>query len=218
MKDVIILLVIFMKKRLLITGTLLLIMSIVFTILITKVDISNIGPENSAVGFASINYKLTFNYNEKIYKISEYLGYVALLIPVVYAGFGFIQLIKNKSFKKINRELYILAGFYAVILLTYVLFEKLTLNYRPVILDEGLEASFPSSHTLMSLCFSISAIIANKSMFKDKFKLVNILLLILGVSIVLTRYISGVHWFTDIVGSVLISSTYITYFKALIKK
>lgn len=218
MKDVIILLVIFMKKRLLITGTLLLIMSIVFTILITKVDISNIGPENSAVGFASINSKLTFNYNEKIYKISEYLGYVALLIPVVYAGFGFIQLIKNKSFKKINRELYILAGFYAVILLTYVLFEKLTLNYRPVILDEGLEASFPSSHTLMSLCFSISAIIANKSMFKDKFKLVNILLLILGVSIVLTRYISGVHWFTDIVGSVLISSTYITYFKALIKK
>lgn len=218
MKDVIIHLVIFMKKRLLITGTLLLIMSIVFTILITKVDISNIGPENSAVGFASINSKLTFNYNETIYKISEYLGYVALLIPVAYAGFGFIQLIKNKSFKKINRELYILAGFYAVILLTYILFEKLTLNYRPVILDEGLEASFPSSHTLMSLCFSISAIIANKSMFKDKFKLVNILLLILGVSIVLTRYISGVHWFTDIVGSVLISSTYITYFKALIKK
>ena len=79
-----------MKKRLLITGTLLLIMSIVFTILITKVDISNIGPENSAVGFASINSKLTFNYNETIYKISEYLGYVALLIPVVYAGYGFI--------------------------------------------------------------------------------------------------------------------------------
>jgi len=207
-----------MKKKLLITGTLLLIMSIVFTVLITKVDVSNIGPENSAVGFASINSKCTFKYNETIYKISECLGYVALLIPVVYAGIGFVQLVKNKSLKKVNRELYILAGFYCVILLTYVLFEKLTLNYRPVILDEGLEASFPSSHTLMSLCFTISAIIANKSMFKDKFKLINILLLILGVSIVLTRYISGVHWFTDIIGSVLISSTYITYFKALIKK
>lgn len=207
-----------MKKRLLITGTLLLIMSIVFTVLITKVDISNIGPENSAVGFASINSKCTFKYNETIYKISEYLGYVALLIPVVYAGIGFVQLLKNKSLKKVNRELYILAGFYCVVLLTYVLFDKLALNYRPVILDEGLEASFPSSHTLMSLCFTFSAIITNKSMFKDKFKLINILLLILGVSIVLTRYISGVHWFTDIIGSVLISSTYITYFKALIKK
>ena len=207
-----------MKKKLIITGTLLLIMSMVFTVLITRVDVAHIGPKGSAVGFASINSKFYFEYNETIYKISEYLGYIALLIPVVYALYGFTQLIKYKSFKKVNRELYILAGFYAVILLTYIYFEKLTLNYRPVILDEGLEASFPSSHTLMSLCFSMSAIIANKSMFKDKFKILNILLFILGISIVVTRYISGVHWFTDIVGSVLISSTYITYFKIAIKK
>ena len=80
--------VIFMKKKLMITGSLLLIMSIVFTILITKVDLANIGPENSAVGFASVNSKLTFGFNETIYKISEYLGYVALLIPICYALFS----------------------------------------------------------------------------------------------------------------------------------
>ena len=162
--------VIFMKKKLMITGSLLLIMSIVFTILITKVDVANIGPENSAVGFASVNSKLTFGFNETIYKISEYLGYVALLIPVCYALYGFAELIKNKSFKKVDKELYVLAGFYAVVLALYIIFDKVALNYRPVILEEGLEASFPSSHTLMSLCFTISAIIVNKTLFKDKFK------------------------------------------------
>ncbi len=201
-----------------ITGTILLLMSIVFTFLITNVDVSIVKTDIPAVGFSSVNSKLTFDYNETLYKISEYLGYIALIIPVLYALYGFTLLVKFKSFKKVKKELYILAGFYTVVLITYILFEKLSLNYRPVVLDEGLEASFPSSHTLMSLCFSISAIIANRSMFKDHFKIFNFLLIILGVSIVVTRYLSGVHWFTDIIGSILISSAYLTYFKALIKK
>jgi undecaprenyl-diphosphatase len=207
-----------MKKKLIIIGTLLLLMSLVFTFLIAKVDLRVIKPEIPAVGFSTINSKLTFDYNETIYKISEYLGYVALLIPVCYALYGFTQLVKGKSFKKVDKELYVLAGFYAIVLALYIIFDKLAINYRPVILDEGLEASFPSSHTLMSLCFTISAIIVNKTLFKDKFKVLNVLLIILGIAIVLTRYISGVHWFTDIVGSILISSTLLTYFKAILKK
>ena len=207
-----------MKKQWITIGILLLIVSVVFTVIITKVDVKAIGPENSAVGLSSINNKLTFEYNEKVYKVSKYLGYVALAIPVVYALIGLVQLIKGKSLSKVDKRLFALAIFYVAVLATYVLFEKVVINYRPVILDEGLEASYPSSHTLMSICFTISAIIINKSMFKDKTKLINIGLLLLGFAIVVGRYVSGVHWFTDITGSVLISITLLSFLKAFIKE
>ena len=207
-----------MKKKWLIIGTLLLIISIIFTIVLTKVDVRPIGPLDSFVGLSTINQELTFDYHNKAYKVSKYLGYIALVIPAVYAFIGLTQLIKNKSLSKVDRRLYVLAIFYSIVLATYVLFEKVIINYRPVILDEGLEASFPSSHTLMSIFFTISAIIINKSMFKNKYKFINIGLFILGISIVALRYVSGVHWFTDIIGSILISSTLLCYFKACVNE
>lgn len=207
-----------MKKKWLAIGTVLLIVSILFTILLTKVDVKAIGPNSSTVGFSTINTRLTFNYNETVYKASKYLGYIALMIPCVYALIGLVQLIKGKKLSSVDKRLYKLAIFYALVLATYVLFEKVIINYRPVILDEGLEASYPSSHTLMSIFFTISAIIINKSMFKDKFNIINTCLFILGVSIVILRLVSGVHWFTDILGAVLIASTLLAYFKACIKE
>ena len=206
-----------MKKKGLIISIVLLLCSIVFTILLTTIDVKSIGVDRE-VGFATINNKLTFSYNKTIYKITEVLGYIALLIPVIYACIGLLQLIKRKSLKKIDKELFILAGFYVIVLLVYVFFEKVVINYRPVILEEGLEASYPSSHTLMALFFTISAIILNNKLFKNKTKLINIILLVLGLTIVIGRYISGVHWFTDIVGSILISSTLLTLYNYIIKK
>lgn len=206
-----------MNKKYKKLSIILLLCSIIFTILLKVVDVRSIGVDRE-VGFATINNKLTFNYNETIYKITEVLGYIALLIPVIYACIGLLQLIKRKSLKSIDKELYILAIFYAIVLLIYVFFEHVIINYRPVLIDGELEASYPSSHTLMSLFFCISAIILNNKLFKDKTKLINILLLILSLSIVIGRYISGVHWFTDIVGSIFIASTLLTTFKLCISK
>ena len=207
-----------MKKRLMIIGVILLIFSIIFTVALTKVDVSPIGPQKSTVGFSTLNQKLTPEYNEKYYKVSKYLGYLALLIPVVYACIGLVQLVKGKSLSKVDKRLIILAVFYVIVLATYVFFEKVIINYRPVILDEGLEASYPSSHTLMSIFFTISAVIINKEMFKGKYASINILLFLLGGSIIAFRAVSGVHWFTDIVGSLLIGLTLLTFFKASIKE
>ena len=110
-----------------------------------------------------------------------------------------------------------LAIFYCVVLATYVLFEKVVINYRPVVLDEGLEASFPSSHTLMALCFTISAILVNKELFKDKTKIINCGLFILGMAVAITRLFSGVHWFTDIVGGFLYGCSLLLLFKSFVK-
>ena len=207
-----------MKKQIFLMGLFLLVISIVFTVLLTKVDTKPIGPNNSIVGFSTVNTKMTFDYNEKTYKISKYLGYVALLIPVVYAGIGILQLVKGKSLSKVDKRLYILAIFYVVVGLTYVIFEKVIINYRPVMMDNALEASFPSSHTLMALCFTLSAILINKQLFKDKTKLINCGLFILGIAVVLTRLVSGVHWFTDIIGAVLYSCALVMIFKSFVKE
>ena len=207
-----------MKKYSFIVGIFLLIVSVLFTIALTKYDVSDIGPNKSSVGFSSLNKSLTFDYNEKIYKVSKYAGYVAFVIPVVYAGIGLYQLIKGKSFAKVDKRLYILAIFYILVLATYLFFEKVVINYRPVIIDNGLEPSFPSSHTLMSLFLCSSAIYLNKEMFKEKTKLINLCLFMLLLVIVGCRYISGVHWFTDIVGAVLIAGTLMSFFKASVKE
>ena len=153
----------------------------------------------------------------KTKKLFKLFG-LALLIPAVYACVGLFQLIKEKSFFKVDNRLYVLAIFYVLVLATYMLFEKVIINYRPVLMHGELEASYPSSHTLMSIFICISAIMINREMFKANTRLINLGLFLLSAAIVVTRFVSGVHWFTDITGAVLISITLLTMFKALIKE
>lgn len=190
--------------------------SIVFIFLVKNVDVKAIGPKNSSVGFSSINgfFKDLLGSNMTIYKITEVLGVIALLIVGIYGLIGIIQLIKRKSLFKVDKKIIALGCLYAVVLGMYVLFEKVVINYRPVLIDKVLEASFPSSHTMLAVCVCMSAIIMNKDYIKNKkyLKYTNICIFILMLLIVLGRFISGVHWFSDIVGGLLISATLLSYF------
>ena len=179
----------------------------------------SIGPKGSKVGFGTVNkyFKNLFTYNKTIYKVTEILGLIALLIVGIYALVGLVQLIKRKSLFKVDKRIYILGAFYVLVGLIYVFFEKVVINYRPVILDGKLEASFPSSHTILAICVCVSAIVMNKFYIKDesKLKLVNVFITILMILIVIGRFISGVHWFSDIVGGIIISSTLLSYYFTL---
>lgn len=190
--------------------------SIVFIFLVKNVDVKAIGPKNSSVGFSSINgfFKDLLGSNMTIYKITEVLGVIALLIVGIYGLIGIIQLIKRKSLFKVDKKIIALGCLYVVVLGMYVLFEKVVINYRPVLIDKVLEASFPSSHTMLAVCVCMSAIIMNKDYIKNKkyLKYTNICIFILMILIVLGRFISGVHWFSDIVGGLLISATLLSYF------
>ena len=190
--------------------------SIVFIFLVKNVDVKAIGPKNSSVGFSSINgfFKDLLGSNMTIYKITEVLGVIALLIVGIYGLIGIIQLIKRKSLFKVDKKIIALGCLYVVVLGMYVLFEKVVINYRPVLIDKVLEASFPSSHTMLAVCVCMSAIIMNKDYIKNKkyLKYTNICIFILMLLIVLGRFISGVHWFSDIVGGLLISATLLSYF------
>ena len=208
-----------MKKRNIIISIVLIILSVLFTALVKNVDVKPIGPNESMVGFADIN-KLFHNLigsNMTIYKITEVLGYIPIVMALVYVFIGLKQLIKRKSLLKVDKEIYVLALFYVLVVGVYVFFEKFVINYRPILIDGLLEASYPSSHTLMSICLCGSSIIINKKLFKNKFgDIENVLSVILILLIVIGRIISGVNWFTDILGGIIISSTLLVIFYSII--
>ena len=208
-----------MKKRNIIISIVLIILSVLFTALVKNVDVKPIGPNESMVGFADIN-KLFHNLigsNMTIYKITEVLGYIPIVMALVYVFIGLKQLIKRKSLLKVDKEIYVLALFYVLVVGVYVFFEKFVINYRPILIDGLLEASYSSSHTLMSICLCGSSIIINKKLFKNKFgDIENVLSVILILLIVIGRIISGVNWFTDILGGIIISSTLLVIFYSII--
>lgn len=207
------------KKKYLIISFVLIFVSIIYTILVKFVDVQSIGDTNTNVGFASIN-QLVFSsigVNKIWYDISDILGLFPILSVGIYALIGLIQLIKRKNIFKVDKEIIALGVFYVVVIALYVFFEKVIINYRPVLVDGVLEASYPSSHTLMSICLCGSAIILNNQLFKNKTKLINILLLVIGLIIIVGRLLSGVHWFTDILGGVIISCALLMTFYTSLK-
>lgn len=205
------------KKRYLIGGFAFFLMFIIFTIIIKFIDVKNIGPHNSSVGLATINnfFVNKIGFHNKIYKLTEILGIIPIIIVLIYAIIGLYSLIEEKSFKKVNKNLYYLAIFYIIVLGIYVLFEKVIINFRPVIIEGILESSYPSSHTILAICICGSSIILNNAIFKNNkiAKFENIISFIIIILLPLLRFISGVHWFTDIIGGILLSLSLLLFFK-----
>ncbi len=197
------------KNKYLISSIIFFTLFIVFTIIIKYVDVKSIGPLNSEVGLSSINgwARDLFSYNDLFYKISKYLGYIPFLIILIYGIVGLKELIEKKSLFKVNKRILLLGVFYIVVAIVYFFFEKVIINYRPVLENGLLEASYPSSHTILSICVCLSSIWVSKYVFKNKdfIKIFNILTILLMIGIVVFRVLSGVHWITDIVGGILIS-------------
>ena len=210
------------SKKYLISSIILVLVAIIFTVLVKVVDKGAIGPDNTVVGFQAINdyFKNLFPFNETLYKITKYAGFIPLAFALYYAFVGFMQLIKEKSLKKVDSKIYLIAGFYVVVLIMYVLFEKVALNYRPVIIDNELEASYPSTHVLLAMCFCLSSVLISKFYMKNDTlrKIVNIGSWVLMLFIVIGRMICGCHWFTDIVGGVIISLALLNIFYMVLLK
>ena len=205
-----------MKNKKLLISIILTIISIVYTLLVKYVDVKPIGPNGSKVGFALINgfFNKIIKPNMFIYKLTEIFGYILLLLVLIYGCIGLYQLIKRKSLLKIDKQIIKLGCFYVIMLIVYIVFEKLEINYRPVLIDGVLEASYPSSHTILSLCVGLSSLIVSKKYFNKKYiKQINIITIILMLIVLLGRLISGVHWISDIIGGIIISITLLSYFK-----
>ena len=195
---------------------------ILFTILVKVIDVQPLGAEGSLIGFASLNISVNqlLGRNNFCYLLTQFFGVLALLLAAVFAVTGFIQLIKRKSLIKVDYEILMTGILYALVIILYVLFEKIAINYRPVVLDEGLEASYPSTHTMLILTFFGTAIpMAEKYIKSQKLALTaKIFCIVIMWLTLVCRLLSGVHWFTDIVGGLLISLCLISLFKSLVRR
>lgn len=188
----------------------LLVSFVIWTVAISFLDIQAIGPNGSSVGFATLNelvHKLT-GVHMTLYIITDWLGLVPLFFVFGFAILGLVQLIQRKSFFKVDRSILVLGGFYIIVMALYLLFEVFIINYRPVLIDGHLEASYPSSTTMLVLCVIPTAMMQlNSRILNQTFRKVILgFLVIFTAFMVIGRLISGVHWFTDIVGGILLST------------
>ena len=209
------------KNKKILVSCLLLVLTVIYTLVVKNYDTAPIGPNESVVGLSNINGIVhnQVGVNMLWYEITKYLG-ILPFIAVAYYGFkGLSQLIKEKSLAKVDKNIIFLGIFYVLIAIVYVFFEKVIINYRPTLIDGILEASYPSSHTLLAICICGSTVIMNKhyiNNIKIRNKL-NILLFLLMVIIVIGRILSGVHWASDIVGGLLISLFLISLLKIFVE-
>ena len=153
------------------------------------------------------------------YEITDYLGIAAICIAFAFAVTGAIQLFKRKSFLKVDYRILLLGAVYIVVIALYLLFEYVTVNYRPILMNGKLEPSYPSSHTMIVVSISTTGIIALKEMRPkgDMFaKVLKIFMVTLSVITVAGRFISGVHWFTDIAGGLILSATIFLFYLSFI--
>ncbi len=208
------------KKQIMIS-TMLFLSFVIFTILVKTIDVKPIGPNSTSVGFSTLNgFMLNkIGVNMIFYQITEVLGLIPILIAALYGIKGIMQLVKRKSLFKVDSEIIILGIFYAITIIIYLFFEKFIVNYRPVLMDGKSEASYPSSHTMISIFISLSAIIVNRYLIKNSNinRKINIFILIVMFLIVIGRTISGVHWFSDILGGLLISAFLVKSFDTLLR-
>ncbi len=196
------------KKCFLFAGVFLFLF-LLLTFLVMKVDVQPIGPQNSQVGLATVNGAIfeICGSNPIWYTISEAFGVLALLCAFGFACLGIWQWISRKSLKKVDKSLLVLAGFYGAVGIVYALFEIVVINYRPVLEEGILEASYPSSHTVLVCSIMLTTALQLQLRLRNK-PLRTALQGFCCLSIVLTalgRLFAGVHWYTDVLAAILIS-------------
>ena len=203
------------KKRL-VLGASLVVAFVLWTVFVRFVDVQAIGPEGSSVGFAALNgfvHELT-GVNWFLYNITDWLGIVPIAVALGFAILGLVQLIKRKSLWKVDHSILALGVFYIVVMVAYIFFEVVVINYRPTLIDGYLEASYPSSTTMLVMCVMPTAAMQLNVRIKNTVLRWCAVITIVAFTafMVIGRLVSGVHWITDIIGGALLSAGLVTMY------
>lgn len=193
-----------------------------WTALVRFNDVQAIGPNGSSVGFATLNGLVheTIGVHWGLYTVTDWLGLIPIGFVLGFAVLGLVQLVRRRSLFKVDCSILVLGGFYIVVMAMYLLFEEVVINYRPVLIDGNLEASYPSSTTMLALCVLPTAIMQLKSRIRRRTVRCAVLMTlgVFTVFMVIGRLISGVHWLTDMIGSVLLSVGLVMLYAFVIKR
>ncbi len=208
------------RKKELILGVILLVVFIIWTGLIQYVDVKPIGVDNTYIGFSTLNNWFHFltGVHMTLYKITDWLGLIPIFVCVVFGGLGLVQLIKRKSLFKVDKDLILLGIYYFIVIMVYLIFEMIPINYRPILIDGRLEASYPSSTALLVLSVMPTLLLQVKRRSTHIFitKIVSVATILFSLFMVTGRLIAGVHWLTDIIGALILSAGLYYVYKALV--
>ena len=207
------------KKGIMI-GVALVLAFILWTVLIQTVDVQAVRVKGTKVGFAGINtwfHQLT-GVHMGIYTATDWLGLVPIAVCIGFGLLGFIQLIRRQSLLKVDPDIILLGVYYILVIIGYLVFEMIPINYRPILIEGAMEASYPSSTTLLvlsvmpTLIFQINRRVGHTGVRTA----VTVFAVLFSAFMVIGRLVSGVHWLTDIIGAVLLSAgLYIVYRSAV---
>ena len=207
-------------KKTLCSGFIFIALFTIWTFLIQVVDVQSIGLKDSDVGFATLNkwfHNLT-GVNLMLYNITDWLGLVPVFICMIFATFGLVQLINRRSLLKVDLDITFLGIYYAIVIFGYLIFEMIPINYRPILINGFVEASYPSSTTLLVLSVMPSLVFQSNYRVKNNTlkQVICVFTIIFSAFMVIGRLISGVHWLTDIVGSIFLSFGLFCLYKGIV--
>ena len=206
------------KQKTLWTAAGLLAAFVLWTAVVCTVDVRPIGPEGSAVGLAGLNgcfHRLT-GVNMSLYTITDWLSLVPLGLAAGFALLGLTQWVGRKSLRRVDRSILALGGFYGAVVAAFLFFEEVVVNYRPVLIEGVLEASYPSSTTMLVLCVMPTAMMQLRGRVRNRVLRRVILgaMMAFTAFMVLGRLVSGVHWLSDIIGGALLSGGLVLLYAA----
>ena len=206
------------QKRDLLAGAGLLLGFAVWTFLIQMVDVQAVGPNGTEVGLAALNvwfHQLT-GVHMALYTVTDWLGLVPVGVCLCFAMLGLAQWIRRRRLVRVDADILLLGVYYVLVILAYLIFEMIPINYRPILIDGRLEASYPSSTTLLVLSVMPTLAFQTDRRSKSPFlrRAARAFALAFSVWMVVGRLIAGVHWATDIIGAVLLSSGLFLLYRA----
>ncbi|MBR6646435.1 MAG: phosphatase PAP2 family protein [Clostridia bacterium] len=197
-------------KKLFSFGLILIAVFVFWTILILTVDVQPVGVNGTVVGFATLNcsfHNMT-GVNMTIYHITDWLGLVPLFCCMIYGAVGFVQLLQRKSLLKVDIDILLLGVYYVIAIFGYLIFEMIPINYRPILIDGRMEVSYPSSTTLLVSSVMPTVIFQIDRRIKNRIvrRIITSSTILFSLFMLIGRTIAGVHWLTDIIGSVFLSA------------
>lgn len=210
-----------MKSKEFLKGTVFLSLFVLWTVLITTVDVRPVGANGTSVGLATINgwfHSLT-GVNMLLYHITDWVGLAPIFVCFFFAFFGLSMWVKRRSLLLVDIDILLLGVYYVIVISGYLIFEMIPINYRPILICGYLEASYPSSTTLLVLSvmptleFQADLRAQNRKLKK----IISFTTALFSIFMVVSRAASGVHWLTDIIGSVFLSLGLFYIYKGVVK-
>lgn len=193
---------------------------LIWTLLIWKVDVQPLGQNGTDIGFATVNgwFHALTGVHMTIYTITDWFGLVPVFVCMLFGSVGLVQLIKRRSLFKVDYDLIYLGIYYVIVILGYIVFEMIPINYRPILIEGRMEVSYPSSTTLLVLCVMPTLCEQLNRRLENEFvkRSINFVVVCFSIFMVMGRLISGVHWLTDIVGGILLSAGLFMVYKAVV--